>query len=115
MTAQTRNAARNALLAYAIGMTAVVASGAGVLGAMVIDKYVLQAQAVELAPDVVGIPAHRAFDSAYSDGVAVVQEQCYLALVEVESSMTEEEAERIPAEVWRNAYQRCLIDNNATL
>ena len=115
MTAQTRNTARNALLAYAFGMTAVVAAGAGVLGAMVIDKYVLQAQAVELAPDVVGIPAHRAFDSAWSDGVAVVQEQCYLALAEVESSMTEEEAERIPAEVWRGAYQRCLIDNNATL
>lgn len=114
MTAQTRNAARNALLAYAIGMTAVVASGAGVLGAMAIDKYVLQAQAVELAPDVVGIPA-RAFDSAYSDGVAVVQEQCYLALAEVESSMTEEEAELIPAEIWRSAYQRCLLDNNATL
>ena len=31
------------------------------------------------------------------------------------AAMTEEEAERIPAEVWRSAYQRCLIDNNATL
>ena len=47
--------------------------------------------------------------------MAAVQEQCYLALAEVESSMTEEEAELIPAEIWRSAYQRCLIDNNATL
>ena len=31
------------------------------------------------------------------------------------AAMTEEEAELIPAEIWRNAYQRCLIDNNATL
>ena len=107
---------RNALLVYVIVVTAILASAAGMLGAMAVDKYYIQqAHAVELAPDVVGIPARRAFDSAYSDGVAVVQEECYLALAEVESSMTEEEAELVPAEVWRNAYQRCLIDNNATM
>ena len=113
MTAQTRNVARNALLAYAIGMTAVVASGAGMLGAMVIDKYHFQqAEAMHIP---LSQPANRAFDSHYSDGVAEVQEQCYLALAEVESSMTEEEAELIPAEIWRGAYQRCLLDNDATM
>ena len=113
MTAQTRNVARNALLAYAIGMTAVVASGAGMLGAMVIDKY--QFQQAEAMHIPLSQPAVRAFAQHYSDGVAEVQEQCYLALAEVESSMTEEEAELIPAEIWRGAYQRCLLDNDATM
>ena len=104
---------RNALLAYAFGLTAVVASGAGVLGAMVIDKYVSQqAEAVHIP---LSQPAVRAFDSNYSDSVAKAQEQCYLALAEIESSMTEEEAARIPAEIWRGAYQRCLLAKGATL
>lgn len=111
--ARSNIAARNALLAYSIGMTAVVASCAGVLGAMAIDKYAFQRAEVMHIP--LSQPAVRAFDSHYSDGVAEVQEQCYLALAEVESSMTEEEAELIPAEVWRGAYQRCLMDNDATM
>lgn len=111
--ARSNIAARNALLAYAIGMTAVVASGAGVLGAMVIDKYAFQQTEAMHIP--LSQPAVRAFDRHYADSVAKVQEQCYLALAEVESSMTEEEAELIPAEVWRGAYQRCLLDNDATL
>ena len=31
------------------------------------------------------------------------------------SNKPSEEAERIPAEVWRGAYQRRLLDNDATL
>ena len=104
---------RNALLAYSIGVTAVLASSAGVLGAMVIDKYAFQRTEAVHVP--VSQPAPRVFDSAYSDSVGDVMDQCYLALAEVESSMTEEEAERIPAEVWRGAYQRCLIDHDATM
>lgn len=104
---------RNALLAYSIGVTAVLASSAGVLGAMVIDKYAFQRAEVMHIP--LSKPAVRAFNSHYSDSVGEVMDQCYLALAEVASSMTEEEAELIPAEVWRNAYQHCLLDNNATL
>lgn len=113
--ARSNIVARNALLAYAIGLTAVVASGTGVLGAMVIDKYQFQRQQAEAMHIPLSQPAVRAFDQHYSDGVAEVQEQCYLALAEVESSMTEEEAELIPAEIWRGAYQRCLLDNDATM